>query len=95
MSKLRLATVVLSLSMLSAPTLAQSGRFEPFDSQRNTPWTSNRSGNYYAPRPAVGPYDRPTLNNPAPVIYGKKPTLGDPRPYRKTNPRTCFSLLCD
>ncbi len=47
------------------------------------------------PRPALSPYDKPTLGNPRPVIYPKEPTLGDPRPYRKTSPATCTSLLCD
>ncbi len=52
-------------------------------------------GTYLEPRPAAGPYDKPTLGSPAPRRYGKEPTLGDPRPYRNTNPRTCTGLLCD
>lgn len=60
------------------------------ESRRDT--TQDR---YSTPRPATGPYDRPTLGDPRPVIYPKRETLGDPRTYRKTNPRTCTSLLCD
>ena len=93
---------VTAILALSAPSLAQTtepsdqgGLYAPsynYDLQKNKPWSS---GNYYEPRPAAGPYDKPTLTNPAPVIYGKKPTFGDPRPYRNTNPNTCTSLLCD
>jgi hypothetical protein len=46
-------------------------------------------------RPATGPSDRATLGNPARVIYGKEPTLGDSRDYRTTPPATCTGLLCN
>lgn len=28
-------------------------------------------------------------------LYPKEPTLGDPRRFRKTDPRTCYGMLCD
>jgi hypothetical protein len=52
-------------------------------------------GRIGAPRPATDPYDRATLGDPAPRVYGQQPTLGDPRPQRRTSPRYCAGLLCD
>ena len=47
------------------------------------------------PRPAIDQHDRATLGDPAPRVYGQQPTLGDPRPYRRSPRIHCGSLLCD
>jgi hypothetical protein len=47
------------------------------------------------PRPAVDHRDRATVGDPAPRVYGQRPTLGDPRSHRRTSPLYCAGLLCD
>ncbi len=57
-------------------------------------WDSRRDPNSYQ-RPAI-PDDgrKSTLGDPSPRLYPQQPTLGDPRPYRRTDP-SCTGMLCN
>lgn len=100
MLKSVIAAAVLVLSTTAAD--AQSQDWNTYDSghdylgsQSQDPWTAP---DYLQPRqPESSIYSPPTNNSfgePG-YTYPKEPTLGDPRPYRRTDPRTCIGLLCD
>ena len=108
MKRIMISAAVFGFALLMAPDLgAQGSRYN----QSNGDYGSknygsglsgsgrSRSGNSYdnsrPARPAINPHDRPTLGDPQPRVYGKKPTLGDSRNYRRTSPATCTGLLCN
>ncbi|MGH8545611.1 MAG: hypothetical protein ACREX3_18700 [Gammaproteobacteria bacterium] len=57
------------------------------------PW---KQAPVYLPTPSPYRPQRPqVVAPPMRPYYPQTPTLGDPRPYRHTDPSTCRSLLCD
>ena len=91
---MRMIFAALVVSFLAFPAAAQNYGV-PYDQRQPPPRSSDFGYGASQPRPAAGPYDHPTLGSPEPRVYGRTPTLGDPRPYRNTNPRTCTGLLCN
>jgi len=96
------ATILVGGLLAAAPVSAQSWKndqgYGSYGTSTQPSYNSGRSAygqQSSTPRPAASEYDRPTLGDSQPRIYGKEPTLGDSRNYRRTNPRTCGSLLCD
>lgn len=92
----------LAAVTLAAPGQAQIPRYESdrgsgyeTRSQTGGQVGGQNDGMRNGARPALGPYDRPTLGDSQPRVWGKKPTLGDSRPYRNTSPARCTGLLCD
>ena len=65
---------------------APEGQIYQPDSQVYHPQTYDPYGSQIY-QPIYRPYESPQ--------YPKEPTLGDPRPYRETDPQACTSLLCD
>lgn len=95
----RIFLALFLVGALSAPVAAQTWGQKKDNNQGGSYLSpnygnSNNSG-YGNSRPAKDAYDRPTLSDPQPRRYGKDPSLGDSRTYRRTSPKRCTGLLCD
>lgn len=95
-----LHATIVTIALTATSVSAQSPTYSGYGTNGYGTYQSNQlvktpSSEPLMPRVAVDKHDIPTLGDPQPRIYGKEPTLGDSRSYRKTSPATCTGLLCD
>lgn len=89
-----LVLTVVSVTPVEAAHIAGHYGGVPMVQPAPLPWQPQP----YQPPVYGAPPAQPRIVVPAPggpAGYPQRPTLGDPRPYRRTAPNVCTSLLCD